>query len=106
MSKYHIGIMTGTSADAIDGCIVSFENDFSLIASDSIDHEHGYKDNYEYCIAQGLKEVHQSKKLEKLENDLNEKSLEPPVKLAFRLNEFSDIPVSIFIIVTLAFNSV
>ena len=38
--------------------------------------EHGYKDNYEYCIAQGLKEVHQSKKLEKLENDLNEKSLE------------------------------
>ena len=76
MSKYHIGIMTGTSADAIDGCIVSFENDFSLIASDSIDHEHGYKDNYEYCIAQGLKEVHQSKKLEKLENDLNEKSLE------------------------------
>ena len=86
MSKYHIGIMTGTSADAIDGCIVSFENDFSLIASDSIDHEHGYKDNYEYCIAQGLKEVHQSKKLEKLENDLNEKSLELIEKLLSKNN--------------------
>ena len=68
--------MTGTSADAIDGCIVSFNNDFNLIASDSIDHKNGYKENYEDCIAQGLKEVHQSIKLEKLEADLNEKSLE------------------------------
>ena len=39
--------MTGTSADAIDGCVVSFDNDFNLIASDSIDHELGYKKNYE-----------------------------------------------------------
>ena len=76
MNKYYIGIMTGTSADAIDGCVVSFDNDFNLIASDSIDHELGYKKNYEECIAQGVKEVHQSKKLEKLEADLNEKSLE------------------------------
>ena len=68
--------MTGTSADAIDGCIVSFDGNFNLITSGSVDHEHGYKENYEECIAQGVKEVHRSKKLEKLEHDLNKKSLE------------------------------
>ena len=36
MSKYFIGIMTGTSADALDGCIVSFEKEFSLEGSHSI----------------------------------------------------------------------
>ncbi|MFL2714816.1 MAG: anhydro-N-acetylmuramic acid kinase [Gammaproteobacteria bacterium] len=76
MNKYYIGIMTGTSADAIDGCIVSFDGNFNLITSGSVDHEHGYKENYEECIAQGVKEVHRSKKLEKLEHDLNKKSLE------------------------------
>ena len=37
MSKYFIGIMTGTSADALDGCIVSFEKEFSLKGSHTID---------------------------------------------------------------------
>ena len=31
MNKYYIGIMTGTSADAIDGCVVSFDGNFNLI---------------------------------------------------------------------------
>ena len=37
MSNYFIGIMTGTSADAIDGCIVSFDNGFQFIESASLD---------------------------------------------------------------------
>ena len=76
MNKYYIGIMTGTSADAIDGCVVSFDGNFNLIASGSVNHERGYKENYEECIVQGVKEVHRSKKLEKLEYDLNKKSLQ------------------------------
>tara|TARA_B100001113_G_scaffold106100_1_gene86079 strand:- start:8412 stop:9431 length:1020 start_codon:yes stop_codon:yes gene_type:complete len=76
MSNYFIGIMTGTSADAIDGCIVSFENEFNLIAYDSIFHEESYKEDYEKCIAQGLKTIDQSKTLMRLENHLNTKTLE------------------------------
>ena len=35
MSKYFIGLMTGTSADSIDGCVVDFSNGFELIHSKS-----------------------------------------------------------------------
>ncbi len=76
MSNYFIGIMTGTSADAIDGCIVSFENGFDLIASDSINHKDSFKKDYEECIAKGLKTTEQSETLRRLENDLNNKTLE------------------------------
>ncbi len=76
MSDYYIGIMTGTSADAIDGCIVSFKDSFKLIASDRIDHKDSYKKNYEECISKGIKKVDQSEELMKLEDDLNNKTLE------------------------------
>ena len=33
MNNYYIGIMTGTSADALDGCLVSFEKGFEFIES-------------------------------------------------------------------------
>ena len=31
MDKYFIGVMTGTSADALDAWVVSFNNQFQLI---------------------------------------------------------------------------
>jgi len=37
MDKYFIGVMTGTSADALDGCLVSFDKGFKLIGTESID---------------------------------------------------------------------
>lgn len=75
MNKYFIGIMTGTSADGIDGCIVSFQKGFKLIDSDVIKGG-SYKKDYEECIAEGIKTVDQSEKLMKLENDLNILTLE------------------------------
>ena len=76
MSKYFIGIMTGTSADALDGCVVSFEDKFELICSASITLDGSYKRDYEECIREGSKNTNESKKLFELENILNQKTIE------------------------------
>ena len=76
MSKYFIGIMTGTSADALDGCVVSFEDKFELISSASITLDGSYKMDYEECIRAGFKNTNESKKLFELENILNQKTIE------------------------------
>ena len=76
MSKYFIGIMTGTSADALDGCVVSFEDKFELICSASITLDGSYKMDYEECIRAGFKNTNESKKLYELENILNQKTIE------------------------------
>ncbi len=76
MSKYFIGIMTGTSADALDGCVVSFEDKFELICSASITLDGSYKRDYEECIRAGSKNTNESKKLFELENILNQKTVE------------------------------
>ena len=75
MSNYFIGIMTGTSADAIDGCIVSFDNGFQFIESASLDFENNYKKDYELAINLGHKLISESEILQKLESDLNEKTI-------------------------------
>lgn len=90
ISNYYIGIMTGTSADALDGCIVSFGEKFQLIQSASINLENSYKKDYEECIKAGFKEIHESKKLLELENILNNKTVE----LIDILLSSSDIDVS------------
>ena len=69
MSKYFIGIMTGTSADALDGCIVSFEKEFSLKGSHTIDLGKSYKEKYEKCIRNGHKITKDSNDLLKIENE-------------------------------------
>ena len=46
MSKYFIGVMTGTSADSLDGCIVSFEKNFNLIETEQIELGNEYKEKY------------------------------------------------------------
>ena len=76
MSKYFIGIMTGTSADALDGCVVSFEDKFELICSASLTLDSSYKRYYEECIREGSKNTNESKKLFELENILNQKTIE------------------------------
>ena len=76
MSKYFIGIMTGTSADALDGCVVSFEDKFELICSASLTLDGSYKRDYEECIRAGYKNTNESKKLFELENILNQKTIE------------------------------
>ena len=43
MNNYFIGIMTGTSADALDGCIVSFDEGFKFVESASISLDGDYK---------------------------------------------------------------
>ena len=55
MNNYFIGIMTGTSADALDGCIVSFDEGFKFVESASISLDGDYKKNYEACIKAGYK---------------------------------------------------
>ena len=60
INNYFIGIMTGTSADAIDGCIVSFDNGFELVESASIELQSSYKKNYEECIKAGLRTTDKS----------------------------------------------
>ena len=76
MDNYFIGIMTGTSADALDGCIVSFDNGFKLIEKASIDLGDCYKKDYEECIIAGYKSSYESEKLLKLERILNDKTIE------------------------------
>ncbi len=76
MSKYFIGIMTGTSADALDGCVVSFEDKFELICSASLTLDGSYKRDYEECIREESKNTNESKKLFELENILNQKTIE------------------------------
>ena len=76
MDNYFIGIMTGTSADALDGCIVSFDNGFKLIEKASIGLGDCYKKDYEECIIAGYKSSCESEKLLKLERILNDKTIE------------------------------
>ena len=74
MNNYFIGVMTGTSADGLDGCIVSFGSEFKLITATSLSLGDSYKKDYEECIDEGLKEVDESKKLSQLEDILNKKT--------------------------------
>ena len=76
MNNYFIGIMTGTSADAIDGCIVSFDDGFELVESASLELQSGYKEIYEKSIKAGFRTTDESKKLLQLENMLNDKTIE------------------------------
>jgi anhydro-N-acetylmuramic acid kinase len=76
MNNYFIGLMTGTSADALDGCIVSFDGEFKLIQTQSLELENSYKKDYEWSIKNGYKTIEESKTLAELEKILNEKSVE------------------------------
>jgi len=75
MDKYFIGVMTGTSADALDACVVSFNNQFQLIEKASTNLEEFYKKDYEECLANGYKTTEESEKLLELENILNIKTV-------------------------------
>ena len=71
-----IGIMTGTSADSLDGCIVSFNEGFQLLESMSIDISKNYKSFIEDSIKKGFKDISESKDLYEAEIALNNKSVE------------------------------
>ena len=81
MHNFFIGIMSGTSADSLDGCIVSFENEFKLIETESVDFGKNYKKIYEECIKSGYKVISDSSKLLQIEKILDEKSIELVEKL-------------------------
>ena len=61
MGNYFIGIMTGTSADSLDGCLVSFEKNFKFIESMTAELEGNYKSRYEDAIRAGYKKTSESK---------------------------------------------
>ena len=82
MSKYFIGLMTGTSADSIDGCVVDFSNGFELIHSKSNNLEKNYKSKYEEAIKKGFKNKEDDEIL--LEKD------EPPSESAPIIDEIYD----------------
>ncbi len=91
MSKYFIGIMTGTSADALDGCLVSFEDKFKLINVASEDLESPllkgtYKDIYEDCVKAGYKLASDSSKMLDLDNVINIKTCELVNKIILDAN--------------------
>ena len=77
MSNYFIGIMTGTSADSLDGCIVDFKKNVDLIETAQIELGSEYKDKYEECIRLGFKEVNESADLMEVEKTLNKKTIDP-----------------------------
>tara|TARA_B100001741_G_scaffold244264_1_gene205436 strand:- start:4 stop:1014 length:1011 start_codon:yes stop_codon:yes gene_type:complete len=76
MSKYFIGLMTGTSADSIDGCVVDFTNGFELIQSRSMNLEKNYKPKYEEAIKKGFKNKMDDEIVFELEESLNKSSVE------------------------------
>ena len=75
MSKYFIGLMTGTSADSIDGCVVDFSNGFELINSESNNLEKNYKSKYEEAIKKGFKKKEDDEIVLELEESLNKSSV-------------------------------
>ena len=77
MGNYFIGIMTGTSADSLDGCLVSFEKNFKFIESMTAELEGNYKSRYEDAIRAGHKKTSESKDLLLLEKNLNKKTIQP-----------------------------
>ena len=92
MSNYFIGLMTGTSADALDGCIVSFNGKFKLVQALSLELEESYKKDYERSLKNGHKTTKESKKLAKLEKILNKKSIDMVNRLVKEANlSISDI---------------
>lgn len=68
--------MTGTSADALDGCIVSFDRSFKLVGSLSTELGESYKEKYEQSIKKGYKTIKESNDLKEIEDKLNEKTVE------------------------------
>ena len=76
MSKYFIGLMTGTSADSIDGCVVDFSSGFELIKSKSNNLEENYKSKYEESIKKGFKNKKDDEIVLELEESLNKSSVE------------------------------
>ena len=76
MNNYFIGIMTGTSADSLDGCIVNFKKNVDLIETAQIELGSEYKDKYEECIRLGFKEVNESADLMEVEKTLNKKTID------------------------------
>ena len=75
-SENFIGLMTGTSADSLDGCIVSFDEEFHLLESMSIDISENYKSLIEKAINKGFKQISESRELYEAEISLNNKSVE------------------------------
>jgi len=82
--------MTGTSADALDGCIVSFDEGFKFVEAASISLDDDYKKNYEACIKAGYKTSSESNVLAEIEQTLNRQT----VKLIKTLIDKSNIDVS------------
>ena len=76
MRNLYIGVMTGTSADSLDGCIVSFDEKFQLLEKESIELGKNYKKKYEDCIKAGYKTSSESPDLLEVENVLNFKTIE------------------------------
>ena len=76
MSNLFIGVMTGTSADALDGCIVSFDRKFELLEKETVDLGKSYKTEYEQCIKEGYKSSEDSARVLNLENILNSKTIQ------------------------------
>ena len=61
MSKYFIGLMTGTSADSIDGCVVDFGNGFELIHSKSNNLEKTTSQNMRKLLKKALRKKKMTK---------------------------------------------
>ena len=59
MSKYFIGLMTGTSADSLDGCLVSFEPKLQIHQTITIPFSQTYK-NEENSVIAGEEEADDS----------------------------------------------
>ena len=47
MSNLFIGIMSGTSRDSLDACLVDFTDHFEIIATETLDFHSSYKTSIE-----------------------------------------------------------
>tara|TARA_A100000164_G_scaffold236521_1_gene210042 strand:+ start:2509 stop:3480 length:972 start_codon:yes stop_codon:yes gene_type:complete len=80
MKNLYVGLMSGTSRDSLDGCLVSFDNGFKIFASETIDFSEGYQTSQDKAF---IGEEITSKSIELVKKLIRNIDIQDVVAIAF-----------------------